>query len=247
MGEPVVKKVVPFRESKLSKKEQIANMFDRIAFRYDFLNHFMSLGIDKVWRRKALHYLEELRPRNLLDVAAGTADFSILAEKKLHPEKIIGIDISKEMLEIGRKKVERAGLEKKITLQWGDSEALPFETGSFDAVTAAFGVRNFEHLEEGLIEMCRVLREGGQAVILEFSSPTVFPVKQLYHFYFRYITPVIGKWVTHSGEAYRYLPESVHAFPQGEEMGHILINAGFQKATCKKLTFGICSVYCATK
>ncbi len=247
MGETGIKKVVPFQESKLSKKEQIANMFDRIAFRYDFLNHFMSLGIDRIWRRKALHYLDGLQPRILLDVAAGTADFSILAARILHPDRITGIDISKEMLEIGRKKIEKAGLSQKITLRLGDSEALPFEADSFDAVTAAFGVRNFEHLQKGLEEMCRVLRSGGQAVILEFSTPTVFPVKQLYHFYFRYITPALGKWIARSGEAYQYLPESVSAFPQGEKMINILKNAGFQKATCKKLTFGICSVYFATK
>ncbi len=222
-------------------------MFDHIALRYDFLNHFMSLGIDRIWRRKALRYLIKLKPKTLLDVAAGTADFSILAENMLHPEKIIGVDISKEMLQIGRQKVNKAGLSEKISLQLGDSEALPFATGTFDAVTAAFGVRNFEQLGTGLAEMCRVLRPGGKVVILEFSSPTIFPVKQLYHFYFRYITPALGKWIARNEEAYAYLPESVKAFPQGEQMKKILINAGFQKAICKPLTFGICSVYCAVK
>ncbi len=222
-------------------------MFDHIALRYDFLNHFMSLGIDRVWRRKALRYLADLRPDALLDVAAGTADLSILAGKTLAVERIVGVDISKEMLQIGREKVAKAGLSEKISLQLADSEALPFQTASFDAVTAAFGVRNFEHLEEGLKEMCRVLRPGGRAVILEFSSPTLFPVKQLYHFYFRYITPALGKWIARSEEAYAYLPESVKAFPQGEQMKKILINAGFQKALCKPLTFGICTVYCAVK
>lgn len=247
MGEASVKKVVPFKESKLSKKEQVANMFDNIAPRYDFLNHFMSLGIDKIWRKKALKYLETLQPKTLLDVAAGTADFSILAQKKLQPEQIIGIDISAEMLKIGERKVKKADLEKQIQLQVADSEDLPYETGAFDAVTSAYGVRNFEHLDIGLKEMCRVLRNGGKAVILDFSSPTVFPVKQLYRFYFRYITPKLGKWIAHDAEAYSYLPESVDAFPQGEKMIEILKNAGFKKATCKKLTFGISSVYCATK
>ena len=247
MSEAVTKKVVPFRESKLSKKEQIAKMFDQIAFRYDFLNHFMSLGIDKIWRRKALQNLTALAPQTVLDVAAGTADFSILAHRMLGPRRITGVDISKEMLEIGRRKVARAGLRDHIVLQVADSEALPFESESYDAVTAAFGVRNFEQLEVGLKEMGRVLRKGGMAVILEFSSPTVFPVKQLYHFYFRYITPRLGKWIAKDEAAYAYLPESVRVFPQGEQMTRILKNAGFQTATCKTLTFGICSVYCATK
>lgn len=247
MGKAATKKVVPFRDSKLSKKEQIADMFDKIAYRYDFLNHFMSLGIDRIWRRKALHYLDQLQPKTVLDVATGTADFSILADKVLHPDQIIGIDISTKMLEFGRKKVEKAGLNDKIDLQIGDSEALSFETASFDAVISAYGVRNFEHLGKGLEEMCRVLKKGGKMVILDFSSPTVFPVKQLYRFYFRYITPKLGKWVTHHAEAYAYLPESVDAFPQGEEMISKLKNAGFKNATCRKLTFGISSVYCATK
>lgn len=247
MSEAISKKIVPFRGSKLSKKEQIAGMFDQIAFRYDFLNHFMSFGIDRLWRRKALHYLDDLQPQKLLDVATGTADLAILAEKMLHPEQITGVDISKKMLQIGRQKVARAGLSEKISLQIGDSEALPYATGSFDAVTSAFGVRNFEYLETGLTEMCRILRPGGKAVILEFSSPVVFPVKQLYHFYFRYITPMLGKWIARNEEAYEYLPESVNAFPQGEEMKNILIHAGFQKAICKTLTFGICSVYCAVR
>src|SRR5690625_3567126 len=208
MVEAKSKKIVPFEESKLSKKEQIANMFDDIAFRYDFLNHFMSLGIDRIWRRKALHYLDDLQPGSLLDVAAGTADFTILAEKILHPQKLKGIDISPQMLEIGRKKVNRAGLGHKITLETGDSEDLPYETGTFDAVTSAYGVRNFEQLEKGLEEMYRVLRKGGKAVILDFSTPTVFPVKQLYRLYFRYITPALGKWIARSKEAYAYLPEA---------------------------------------
>ncbi len=247
MQDSSTNKVVPFKESKLSKKEQVANMFDHIAYRYDFLNHFMSLNIDKIWRKKSLHYLDELKPDHILDVAAGTADFSILASKMLSPKEIIGIDISKQMLEVGEKKIKEAHLEKQIRLQTADSEDLPFATESFDAVTSAFGVRNFEHLDIGLKEMCRVLRKGGKAVILDFSSPTIFPIKQLYRFYFRYITPKLGKWIAHNAEAYTYLPESVDAFPQGEAMIERLKKAGFKDATCKKLTFGISSVYCATK
>lgn len=247
MNETATKKIVPFRESKLSKKEQIAQMFDHIAFRYDFMNHFLSLGIDRYWRRVALRRLSSLQPKKLLDVATGTADVAVLAAKKLKPEEIIGIDISEKMLKIGREKVAKEGLQSLISLKTADSEALPFQDHTFDAITSAFGVRNFEHLEKGLSEMCRVLRPGGKAVILEFSSPVIFPVKQLYHFYFRYITPTIGKWITRDEDAYQYLPESVKAFPQGEEMKSILLNSGFQQATCKILTFGICSVYCATK
>jgi demethylmenaquinone methyltransferase/2-methoxy-6-polyprenyl-1,4-benzoquinol methylase len=245
--EPPVKKVVPFRDSKLSKKEQIAEMFDAIAFRYDFLNHFLSLGIDRWWRTKALGYLEDDRPAEILDIATGTGDLAILSVTMLSPQKVTGVDISAGMLELGRKKVEAAGLQDRITLQQADSEALPFADGSFDAVTAAFGVRNFEHLDRGLREMARVLRPGKKAVILEFTSPRIFPFTQLFNLYFRYITPWIGKWVARSKEAYSYLPESVKAFPQGEAMVAILKQNGFQQATCKSLTLGICSIYCAVR
>lgn len=247
MQEPPVKKVVPFRDSKLSKKEQIAEMFDAIAFRYDFLNHFLSLGIDRWWRTKALGYLEDDRPAEILDIATGTGDLAILSVTMLSPQKVTGVDISAGMLELGRKKVEAAGLQDRITLQQADSEALPFADGSFDAVTAAFGVRNFEHLDRGLREMARVLRPGKKAVILEFTSPRIFPFTQLFNLYFRYITPWIGKWVARSKEAYSYLPESVKAFPQGEAMVAILKQNGFQQATCKSLTLGICSIYCAVR
>ncbi|MET7001085.1 bifunctional demethylmenaquinone methyltransferase/2-methoxy-6-polyprenyl-1,4-benzoquinol methylase UbiE [Chitinophaga defluvii] len=240
-------KIVPFAESKLSKKEQIASMFDDIAFRYDFLNHFMSLGIDVIWRKKALGYLKQHRPKLMLDIATGTGDFAIMANKRLQPEKIIGIDISEGMLEVGRQKIAKQGLTDKITLQLGDSETISFPDQTFDAITVAFGVRNFENLEKGLAEMRRVLKPGAKLVILEFSNPTVFPIKQLYNLYFRYITPLLGKWVAKSKAAYSYLPESVKAFPQGEVMCNILTNTGFQAVTCKKLTFGICSIYCATR
>lgn len=240
-------KIVPFAESKLSKKEQIASMFDDIAFRYDFLNHFMSLGIDVIWRKKALGYLKQQHPKLMLDIATGTGDFAIMANKRLQPEKIIGIDISEGMLEVGRQKIAKLGLTDKITMQLGDSETISFPDQTFDAITVAFGVRNFENLEKGLGEMRRVLKPGAKLIILEFSNPTVFPIKQLYNLYFRYITPLLGKWVAKSKAAYSYLPESVKAFPQGEVMCNILTNTGFQAVTCKKLTFGICSIYCATR
>ncbi|CAL1516491.1 bifunctional demethylmenaquinone methyltransferase/2-methoxy-6-polyprenyl-1,4-benzoquinol methylase UbiE [Chitinophaga sp. MM2321] len=242
-----VQKIVPFEGSKLSKKEQIASMFDDIAFRYDFLNHFMSLGIDVIWRKKALSYLKSLQPKQMLDVATGTGDFAIMAEKRLRPDSIVGIDISEGMLSHGREKIKKLGLDNKITLQLGDSETISFPEQTFDAITVAFGVRNFENLEKGLSEMRRVLKPAGKLVILEFSNPTVFPIKQLYNLYFRYITPLIGKWIAKSEAAYSYLPESVKAFPQGEAMKTILINTGFQAVTCKTLSFGICSIYCATR
>lgn len=247
MAELTREKVVPFRDSKLSKKAQIAEMFDDIAGRYDFMNHFLSLGIDRGWRRKALERLAADRPGTLLDIATGTGDLAILAARMLRPGRIVGVDISTGMLALGADKVKKAGLDHLITLREGDSENLPFEDGAFDAVTSAFGVRNFEHLEKGLSEMARVLKPGGKAVILEFTSPSVFPVKQFFHLYFRYITPTIGKWVARSKAAYSYLPESVRAFPQGAAMNTIIERNGFTQATCTPLTFGICSVYCAVK
>jgi len=240
-------KVVPFRDSKLSKTEQIAEMFDGIAPRYDFMNHFLSLGIDRGWRRKALQRLEASHPATILDIATGTGDLAILAARMLQPQRITGVDISHGMLELGREKVKKAGLEKRISLEEGDSAHLPFPDGSFDAVTSAFGVRNFEHLEAGLSEMARILKPGGRAVILEFTSPTIFPFKQFFHLYFRYITPSIGKWIARSKEAYSYLPASVKAFPQGEAMNAIIKRNGFFQATCTPLTLGICSIYCAVK
>jgi demethylmenaquinone methyltransferase/2-methoxy-6-polyprenyl-1,4-benzoquinol methylase len=241
------KKIVPFATSNLSKKEQIAEMFNDIAYRYDFLNHFMSMGIDIQWRKKALRKLTELQPKRMLDVATGTGDFAIMAHKMLQPNSITGIDISEGMLRHGREKISKLGLDNKITLELGDSETISFPDQTFDAITVAFGVRNFENLEKGLSEMLRVLKPGGKLVILEFSNPTTFPIKQFYNLYFRYITPLLGKWIARSKAAYSYLPESVKAFPQGQEMCNILTNTGFQAVTCKKLTFGISSIYCASR
>ena len=239
--------VLPFKGSAQGKTEQVARMFNGIAHRYDFLNHFLSLGIDRRWRRRALSLLKAERPALILDVATGTADMAILACRRLGTPLVEGVDIAEGMLARGRQKLRTAGLEQRVRLQVADSEALPFPDAHFDAVMSAFGVRNFEHLEKGLAEMSRVLKPGGKAVVLEFSSPTVFPVKQLYNLYFRYITPFIGKWVSRSGEAYSYLPASVSAFPQGARMTALFEQNGFQSATCTPLTFGICSVYCAVR
>ena len=206
--------VLPYKDKDGSKKDQIAEMFNSISGKYDFLNHFLSLGIDILWRRRAIKLLKKHQPKFILDIATGTADFAIEA-LSLNPEKIIGVDISEGMLAVGREKLTRKGLNDKIELLSGDSEGLPFEDNIFDAVIVSFGVRNFEHLEKGLCDMFRVLKPGGQMVILEFSKPQLFPFKQLYQFYFNWILPQIGKMVSKDNAAYTYLPNSVQAFPDG--------------------------------
>jgi demethylmenaquinone methyltransferase / 2-methoxy-6-polyprenyl-1,4-benzoquinol methylase len=238
--------VVPYKEESSGKKEQVARMFDNISHRYDFLNHFLSLGIDKGWRRKAIGFLKENPPRTMLDVATGTGDFAIQA-LTLNPEKITGIDISEGMLDVGRRKIRERSLERKIELLYGDSEKLPFQENNFDAVTVAFGVRNFENLEQGMREIYRVLKPGGRVVVLEFSKPRTFPFKQIYHFYFTTILPRIGRLVSNDKAAYTYLPESVNAFPDGDDFIKILENIGFNRTQCKVLTFGISSIYVGTK
>jgi len=238
--------VVPYKEEKTSKKVQVAKMFDAISHRYDFLNHFLSLGIDKGWRKTAIRLLQPLKPKYILDVATGTGDFALQA-LRLNPEKVIGIDISEGMLDVGRRKVREKGLDQLVELQKGDSENLPFEENKFDAVTVAFGVRNFENLEQGLREIFRVLRPGGMAVVLEFSRPRKFPFKQLFSFYFKFILPKIGRVVSSDKAAYTYLPESVEAFPDGEDFLHILHHVGFKNTQCRPLTFGISSIYIGTK
>lgn len=236
------KEVKPF-SSEGSKSQQVEKMFDEISHRYDFLNHFLSMGIDRSWRRKAIDLLKDIEPKSILDVATGTGDLAIEA-LRLNPDRIIGVDISEKMLEVGREKMWEHGY-KNITLQRGDSMALQFSDGEFDAVTVAFGVRNFENLEKGLREIKRVLRPGGKAVILEFSKPHVFPIKQLFGFYSKYILPLWGKLFSGSEAAYRYLPESVKHFPEGKEMKEILLKCGYKTADFKRLTFGICTVYTA--
>jgi len=238
--------VVPYKEEKAGKKEQVAKMFDNISHRYDFLNHFLSLGIDKGWRKKAIRNLASLKPKQLLDVATGTGDFAIRA-LMLNPDKIVGIDISEGMLEVGRKKLADRKLTDRIELMKGDSENIPFEDNRFDAVTVAFGVRNFENLERGLREIHRVLKPGGQLVVLEFSRPRKFPFKQVYNFYFKFVLPRIGRAISSDKAAYTYLPESVEAFPDGDKFLHILNNVGFNHSKCKTLTFGISSIYTGSK
>ena len=238
--------VLPYKQDNAGKKDQVARMFDNISSDYDFLNHFLSLGIDILWRKKAIAELKSLKPKRILDVATGTGDFAIEA-LKLNPEKVIGVDISEGMLNVGRKKMKVKAYDDRIELKYGDSEKLPFEDGSFDAVIVAFGVRNFENLENGLKELFRVVRSGGKIVVLEFSKPVKFPFKQLYNFYFKFVLPKIGRWVSKDSSAYTYLPESVQAFPDGEGFTKILDHLGYKDTQCKPLTFGISSLYIGTK
>ena len=238
--------VVPYKEKEGSKKAQVAEMFNNISRRYDFLNHFLSLGIDIDWRKKAVRELKEIKPKQILDIATGTGDFAIEA-LSLKPDKVIGVDISEGMLSMGKKKIARMKLEDKVELQMGDSEKLLFDDNTFDAVIVAFGVRNFENLEKGLADMWRVLKPGGKVVVLEFSKPTRFPMKQLYSFYFKYILPIIGRMISKDRAAYTYLPESVKAFPDGVLFTNILDRVGFKKTICKPQTFGICSIYTGIK
>ena len=240
------KQVKPYGEQGLSKKEEVALMFDNISGRYDFLNHFLSMGIDKGWRKKAIAILKESNPSTVLDVATGTADFAI-ASLEAGPNHVTGVDISNGMLEVGRKKIKEKGLQSTIELRYGDSESLPFQDHSFDAVTVAFGVRNFENLETGLSEIFRVLKPGGKVIILEFSKPRTFPIKQLYGFYFRYILPSVGRLVSSDKSAYSYLPASVQAFPDGIEFVKILNSTGFTDNRQKPLTFGIATIYTGIK
>ncbi len=238
--------VLPYKDKNTSKKEQIAAMFNSISGKYDFLNHFLSLGIDILWRKRAVRLLKKHQPKLILDIATGTGDFAIEA-LSLNPEKIIGVDISEGMLSVGREKLIKKNLTDKIELISGDSEFLPFEDNFFDAVIVSFGVRNFENLEKGLSDMLRVLKPGGKVVILEFSKPKSFPFKQIYQFYFQWILPKIGKLISKNHAAYTYLPDSVEAFPDGDDFLNILDKIGFQKNQCTPLTLGISSIYFGSK
>lgn len=238
--------VLPYKAENTGKKEQVARMFDNISHKYDFLNHFLSLGIDKAWRKKAISFLKPLHPKFILDVATGTGDFALQA-LSINPEKVTGIDISAGMLEVGRVKIQKLGLNDKIALLNGDSENIPFDENKFDAVTVAFGVRNFEDLEKGLQEIYRVLKPGGMVVILEFSKPRRFPVRQVYNFYFKIVLPRIGRAVSSDKAAYTYLPASVEAFPDGRDFIKILSDIGFKETACKSLTLGISSIYTGRK
>lgn len=239
--------VVPYKDSKLGKKQQVAGMFDDIAFRYDFLNRFLSAGIDVRWRKKAIKQLLAIRPKTILDVATGTADVAIMASGILKPEKITGIDISDGMLDLGRKKIQKLGLDSSIELLNGDCETINFKNESFDAVTVAFGVRNFENLEKGLAEILRVLKPGGKLVVLEFSKPRSPFVKAIYNFYMKIITPNVGKIFSKNRNAYQYLDESIQQFPEGKNFTNILDNLGYANTYTKPLSLGICSIYCGEK
>ena len=225
----------------------IAAMFDRISPKYDALNHLLSLNIDKVWRNKTAKTVAKSQPNTILDLATGTADLAIAMAKRLPQSQIIGMDISEKMLEIGKAKIAKQNIENQIELRLGDAANLPFENNTFDAVTVAFGVRNFEDLERGLSEISRVLKSNGQAVILEFSMPERFPIKQLYPLYFKHLLPAIGKAVSKDGNAYSYLPLSVERFPKPNVFLRMLAEKGLENGMAKPLSFGIATLYTSIK
>lgn len=238
--------ITPFKTEE-SKKEQVAKMFDQIAFRYDLLNRFLSGGIDIGWRKKAIKQLKDSNPQKVLDVATGTADVALLTYQMLQPKEIIGIDISNGMLALGRKKIAEKNLQHVINLQTGDSEAIQFADATFDAITVAFGVRNFGDLEKGLSEMLRVLQPNGKLVILEFSKPKSSFIKFFYNLYSRTIGPQAGKLIAKNKDAYKYLNDSIEAFPEGNAFLQIMEKVGYKNVFCKPLTFGVCSIYCGSK
>jgi len=239
--------IVPFKNSEAEKKQQVADMFNSIAFRYDFMNRFLSGGTDVRWRKKAIKELKEIKPETILDVATGTADVAIMMAKYLHPKKIIGIDISEGMLELGRKKIANHKLKDIIELHSGDSEAINLPEATFDAITVAFGVRNFANLEKGLEEMLRVMKPGGKLVVLEFSKPKTAFFKRIYSLYMKMAAAGLGKFITKNREAYEYLNESVNAFPEGQHFLDILNRTGYKDTYLKTLSLGICTIYCGRK
>lgn len=229
------------------KGQLVETMFDNIAPTYDTLNHRLSWDIDKGWRKKAIKLLEPYHPKSILDIATGTGDFAILAAQKLTPDKLIGADISEGMMEIGRQKVKRLGRDDVVSFQKEDCMAMSFADETFDAVTAAFGIRNFQNLDQGLREMCRVLKKGGHLSIAELTTPVSFPMRQLFHVYSHTFLPLYGRLISKDQSAYSYLTATIEAFPQGEKMMEILREAGFSKVSFKRLTFGICTIYFAEK
>ncbi len=243
MSEKIVK---PYGDDRTSKKQEVATMFNNISAKYDFLNHFLSLGIDKLWRRRAIKELKSIKPKRMLDIATGTGDFALEA-LKINPNNIIGVDISEGMLKVGMEKMKSKQVDHIISLRLGDSENLPFENEAFDAITVGFGVRNFENLEKGLSEMLRVLKPGGKAVVLEFSKPKSFPIKQFFSFYSNYFIPFFGKLFSKDQRAYSYLPESVKVFPEGQAFRDILIQVGFENVASFTVSGGIATIYSGTK
>jgi len=239
-------KVLPYKESNLGKKEQVKQMFDKVSSNYDFLNRLLTFGIDVSWRKKVVKFVEDHKAKRILDIATGTGDLAIMLAK-INSEKVIGLDISEGMLAVGKKKIDQLGLNEKVEMILGDSEELPFEDGSFDAITVGFGVRNFENLEQGLSEIYRVLKPNGTFVVLETSQPTSFPIKQGYLFYSKYVIPTVGKIFSKDKNAYQYLPESAAAFPYGEAFNNILLKTGFNTSTVYPQTFGIATIYQAIK
>jgi demethylmenaquinone methyltransferase/2-methoxy-6-polyprenyl-1,4-benzoquinol methylase len=229
------------------KGKQVEQMFDQIAHSYDKLNHRLSWDIDKTWRKKAIKQLMPFKPKSMLDIATGTGDFAILAAKMLCPTRLIGADISEGMMEIGRQKVKQLGLENIISFEKEDCTHLSYDDETFDAVTAAFGIRNFADLDLGLKEMNRVLKKGGHLSIVELTTPVSFPMKQLFKIYSHTILPIYGRIISKDTNAYSYLTATIEAFPQGEAMTEILKKAGFSETSFKRLTFGICTMYFATK
>ncbi len=238
--------ILPYNEEE-QKGLQVERMFDTIAGKYDLLNHTLSFGIDKLWRKKGIAYLRPFAPKQILDIATGTGDLAIQLQRQLHPDHIIGADLSEGMMEEGRQKVEKAGLSAHITFERQDCTAMTYEDNRFDAVTAAFGVRNFERIEQGIAEMHRVLKPGGHLMILELSTPEHFPMAQSYHLYSSVFIPLIGRVLAHNKAAYHYLPASIKVVPQGRVMTELLQRVGFKEAHAQTFTFGVCSMYTGTK
>ena len=229
------------------KRSQVEAMFNNIAPTYDRLNHTLSLGIDRRWRREAIDALKPFAPQTILDIATGTGDFAILAARRLKPDSIIGVDISEGMMDVGREKVKHEGLDNTISFKKDDCTALTFDSDSFDAVTVAYGARNFEDLEAGLREMCRVLHPGGHLMLVELTTPPRFPMKQLFAFYSHTVMPFIGRLISHDDSAYTYLPRSMEAFPQAVQLVPTLKKCGFSDVQFKRFTFGLSTMYLATK
>ncbi len=239
--------ITPYAASSDSKREQVETMFNNIAPTYDRLNHTLSFGIDRRWRRKAVDALKPFAPQIILDIATGTGDFAILAARHLDPDRIIGVDISEGMMDVGRQKVKEAGLDNVIFFAKDDSTSLSFENDTFDAVTVAYGARNFDDLEAGLSEMCRVLKKGGHLMLVELTTPPRFPMKQLFNVYAHTVMPLIGRLISHDDSAYTYLPLSMAAFPQAEQLAPLMRHCGFSAVTFKRFTFGLSTMYLATK